>query len=121
MPRCLVDEALPRTLARLLRESGIHADHVLDVGLQGKSDDEVFAYAQAHGLALVTVDMDFTNILHFPPESHQGIFVARYPDRISKDTLLRSIVEAIRSVPDEDVEHTLLIIEPGAIRFHRKR
>jgi|SRR5579859_3963695 len=121
MPRCLVDEALPRTLAKLLRETGIQADHTIDVGLRGKSDDEVFAYAQEHGLALVTLDMDFANILHFPPESHQGIFVARYPDWISIATLLRSIVDAIRSVADEDIPHTLIIIEPGAIRFRRKR
>jgi len=121
MPRCLVDEALPRTLAKLLKEAGIPAAHVLDVGLGGKSDDEVFAFAQAQGLALVTVDRDFTNILHFPTESHRGIFVARFPDRISIATLLRSIVEAIRSVPDEEVEKTLIIIEPGAIRLHRKR
>lgn len=121
MSRCLVDEALPRTLAKLLQEAGIQAVDVRDVGLAGKSDDEVFSHAQAHGLALVTLDLDFSNILKFPLESHGGIFVARFPDRISKATLLKSIVEAIRSVPDEDIPHTLFIIEPGSIRIRRSR
>jgi predicted nuclease of predicted toxin-antitoxin system len=121
MPRCLVDEALPGRLAKLLTEAGIPAVHVRDVGLRGKSDDEVFAYAQAQGMALVTLDTDFGNILHFPTEAHRGIFVARFPDRISIATIMRSIVDCIRSISDEEVEKTLIIIEPGAIRFHRKR
>jgi len=121
MVRCLIDEALPRALAKILLEAGIQAVDARDVGLAGKSDDEVFAYAQSHGLALVSLDLDFSNILHFPPESHCGIFVARFPDQISKATLLKSIVDAIRSVSEEDVLHTLVIIEPGSIRFRRKR
>lgn len=119
MPRCLIDEALPRSLSKRLVAAGIHAVDARDIGLGGKSDDEVFSYAQAQGLALVTLDLDFSNILRFPPQSHHGIFVARFPDQISKETLLRSIVEAIRSVADEDVPRTLIIIEPGAIRFRR--
>lgn len=120
MPRCLVDEALPPKLAKLLTEAGIESVHALDVGLRGEPDDQVLALAIAEGRALVTIDADFANILRFPPESHRGIFVARFPDRISIATLLRSIVEAIRSIPDEEVDKTLIIIEAGAIRFRRK-
>jgi len=35
-------------------------------------------------------------------------------------TLMRSIVEAVRLVPEDEVDKTLIIIAPGAIRFRRK-
>lgn len=36
MPRYLVDENPPRSLVRMLRDSGLEASHVNDVGYRGK-------------------------------------------------------------------------------------
>lgn len=43
--RFLTDEDVPRSTARILREAGFDAVDTRDVGLRGKSDAEVFAYA----------------------------------------------------------------------------
>jgi len=39
--RFLTDEDVPRSTARILREAGFDATDVRDVGLRGKSDEEV--------------------------------------------------------------------------------
>ena len=43
--RILVDESLGDAVADYLRERGYRAAFVKDVGLSGRSDEEVFAYA----------------------------------------------------------------------------
>jgi len=78
--RFLVDEDLPRSTARMLREAGHEADDIRDLGLSGHSDREIFDQAQLRAAALLTGDSDFANILLFPPETHAGILVSRIPD-----------------------------------------
>ena len=58
MARFLVDEDLPRSLVPQLRAAGIAADDVRDVGLRGRSDDEIFEYAVAHILKRVTRNVE---------------------------------------------------------------
>ena len=56
MPAFLVDEDVPRSTAPALRQAGYLAEDVRDVGLRGHPDQDIFAYAQAHGQILVTAD-----------------------------------------------------------------
>jgi predicted nuclease of predicted toxin-antitoxin system len=78
--RFITDEDIPRSTARVLRDAGFDADDVRDVGLRGKSDQEVFEFAQVEKRLLITCDMGFSNILHFPPGENYGILVVRVPD-----------------------------------------
>ena len=73
MLKFLVDEDMPRSTARILRDKGYEALDVRDCGLRGKSDDEVFAFAQRSGAVLITGDAGFGNIMHFPAGSHAGM------------------------------------------------
>jgi predicted nuclease of predicted toxin-antitoxin system len=119
--RFLVDEDLPRSLARELRESGIDAVDGRDVGLRGRSDAEIFAFAVAEGRVLLTADLGFGNVLAFPANSHHGIVVARFPSQIPIRTLNDAILAAIRSLTDDDIEQAVVVIEPGRMRLRRKR
>lgn len=117
--RLLVDEDMARSTTAALREAGYTADDVRDVGLRGRSDPEVFAYAQAHGRILVTADKGFTNTLAYPLGTHAGIMVVRVPDelptRIANDALLRTL-EALEG---EDLAGVLVIVELGRARIRR--
>ena len=119
MPRFLVDEDLPRSLARELRTSGADARDVRDVGLRGKADRAVFEFAVANHLVLLTADLGFANILRFPPGSHAGIAVARFPDELPTSAMNASIRAALDGISDEDLAGSLLIIEAGRIRLRR--
>lgn len=56
----LVDNQLPAALAKWLASHGQEAVHVLDLGLADAKDEEIWKYAQAHSLVLITKDEDFS-------------------------------------------------------------
>jgi len=66
MARFLVDEDLPRSLAPSLAAAGLSAEDVRDHGLRGRPGDDVFAYAAAHGFAILSGDLGFGNIVRSP-------------------------------------------------------
>jgi len=117
--KCLVDEALPRSMAKSLRAEGIDAVDVRDVGLKGRSDDEVFAYAVQHGYCLLTLDRDFAGRLRFPPQPHPGILLGRFPETISSPVLVREITRLLIQLAGEDLRQTVVILGPGRIRLRR--
>jgi predicted nuclease of predicted toxin-antitoxin system len=117
----LVDEDLPRSLARDLRAAAFDAVDVRDVGLRGRPDRDVFAFAVSEGRVLLTGDLGFGNVLAFPQATHRGVLVARFPSDTSARTLNDAILAALRTLTDEDVEHAVVIIEPGRIRLRRGR
>jgi len=120
MPRFLIDEDLPRSLARLLREGGTHSEDVRDIGLRGRADDEVIRHAAAHDLVLLTADLGFGNILRFPLESHAGVVVVRLPNEMPTASLNHRILGALRGLSEEEVSGNLVIIEPARIRLRRR-
>jgi len=118
--RLLVDEDLPRSLVQTLRSAGLEAQHVIDVGLRGRSDDEVFDHALSGKFALLTADIGFGNLLRYPLGSHAGVIVARFPNEVPTSTLAAAIVEALGQITDEDLQGSLVIIEPGRVRLRKK-
>jgi predicted nuclease of predicted toxin-antitoxin system len=66
--RLLVDENLPPRLTPWLRARGAEADHVLDLGLRGATDEAVWERALALQAGILTRDGDFLAILQVSPE-----------------------------------------------------
>lgn len=104
MPAFLVDEDLPRSLARRLREEGLDAVDVRDVGLRGCPDAAVFAYAQKTRRVVVTGDHGFGNLLAYPVGSHAGILVATFPN----ETPVTVLNDAIGSCRPSSVSPPLI-------------
>ncbi len=71
--RFLLDENVPRTIFKLLRRKGFHAEYVP----QGIDDRTVIKIAREKNLILITRDSDFADELRYPPNSHPGIIVLR--------------------------------------------
>ena len=120
MIRYLVDEDLPRSLARTMREAGLEAEDVRDIGLRGRSDREVLSSAAERGSVLVSADLGFANLLEFPAGTHRGIVVVRFPNEISNAAVNRMIVDALRGMSEEELHGCLVIIEPSRVRLRRK-
>ena len=114
--RFITDEDVPRSTARVLRNAGFDAVDVRDVGLRGKSDQQVFAYAQNEGRLLITCDMGFSNILNFPPSENYGILVVRIPDSEPIDKFNWEVLRAVQEV-GENLIHHLAIVEIGKVRL----
>ena len=106
-------------MARLLRSNDFEVEDVRDVGLRGRSDEEIAAYAEAKGLAIITADLGFGNVLRFPGAIRHGIVVARFPNEISTTTLSEAILAAVRGTGPEEITGHVLVVEPGTIRLRR--
>jgi len=120
MPKFVIDEDMPRSTAKVLRTKGYEALDVRDLGLRGKSDDEIFKFAHKEKAVTLTSDSGFGNLLHFPVGSHSGIVIAHFPNEISTSELNNQIIKAIELLSEIDFKGNLIIIEPGKIRIRRK-
>lgn len=63
MKRVLLDQGLPRSSARLLREAGWDGVHVGEIGMSRAGDAEILSVAQDEGRVCVTLDADFHALL----------------------------------------------------------
>ena len=74
-----LDENLDARLVPLLAAEGFEVDSVRDEGLSGSPDETIFETCMAAERILITLDLDFSNPLRFPPELTHGILVVRPP------------------------------------------
>jgi predicted nuclease of predicted toxin-antitoxin system len=72
-----VDENLPEIAATILREAGYDTETVLSEGLGGAPDTILAAVCQKERRALVSLDLDFSDIRTYPPGEYPGIIVLR--------------------------------------------
>jgi len=115
--RLRLDENLDARLAAVLRRSGHEVATVRDQGLAGIDDQALYAHCGSDARILVTLDLDFANVLRYPPQASGGLVVFRGPDdllptlRILTETLIGALAQASPA-------GQLWIIEPGRVRVH---
>jgi predicted nuclease of predicted toxin-antitoxin system len=73
--RFLIDESLGVEAARVISDHGLDAIYVGDVGLAGRSDEDVAAYAKREGRIILTHDRDFLDDRRFPTDQNPGVVV----------------------------------------------
>ena len=120
MPRFVIDEDMPRSTARFLREWNYMAIDIRDCGLRGSDDDVIYQFAQDNQSALITGDMHFSNIMRFPLGRHFGIVIVHFPNEVSTNEINRQLIERFKHLTNDDFNGNLVIIEPGKTRIRRK-
>ncbi len=111
-----LDENIPVEAAALLREVGHDAVTVLDQNMGGKADEIVIEVCSQEQRALITLDLDFSDIKTYPPSSYHGIFVLRIKQQ-SRSKVLEAIAKLIPYLPSEPIEKQLWIVEEDKIRI----
>jgi predicted nuclease of predicted toxin-antitoxin system len=91
-----LDENIPAGLVGTLTALGHDVDSVLEEGLAGHCDPDVWAGAQASGRFLVTQDLDFSDLRQFIPGTHSGLLLIRLkqPGRRRVASRVRMLFEA---------------------------
>jgi len=112
------DESTPYNLIQHFRNSGIEVITVKEKGLSGAEDEKVLKFAVDNKLTLLTADLDFGNILLYPPATHLGVIVIRYSPRVTIQ-LLKVIDAFVGSYKNEDLEKSLIIIDKSKYRVRR--
>ncbi|MBI4411475.1 MAG: DUF5615 family PIN-like protein [Deltaproteobacteria bacterium] len=120
MPKFVIDEDMPRSLGKLLKNSGFDAKDIRDYGLRGAGDSEIFKFARENKAVLVSGDLGFGNILVYPLDSHWGIVIAHFPNEMTTDEISRQLIKRIQELQESDFKGNLMIMEPGRVRIKRK-
>jgi len=119
MLKFLIDENMPRSTAEALKKIGYDTMDVRDCKLSGKSDEEVFKYAQNEKAVILTADRGFGNILRFPLGNHNGIIIANFPNEMSTVEMNSHLVRQIQSLSEEKIIGGLVIIDSNKVRTRK--
>jgi len=114
--RFKLDENIPQAAVSLLRKNGHEADTVYDEYLGGASDATVINFARQENRALVTLDLDFSDIRTYPPQNFPGIIILR--PRYQSTLQIMALLETMLSFIDKEmVDRSLWVVEPHGLRI----
>jgi predicted nuclease of predicted toxin-antitoxin system len=114
--RFKVDENLPVEIADLLRSAGQLVETIEEEGLRGVDGDVLMMQLQREGRALVTLDLDFSDIRAYPPQAYHGIIILR-TKRQDKATLLTLVQQFIPLLQVGPLAGNLWIVEADRVRI----
>ncbi len=115
-----IDENLPVEAADLLRAAGHEADTAQEEGLASAEDETLSNRIRLEGRAIVTLDLDFSDIRAYPPQDYSGIIILR-PNRQDKDSLLALVRRLLPLLLVEPLAGCIWIVEPDRIRIRQGR
>lgn len=115
--RFKLDENLDVRLAPLVEEGGHDVDTIRSEDLSGSTDDVVYETCIRAGRVLITLDLDFSNPVRFPPAATPGIIVVR-PHRAILPQIRATLVATLPALKTRTLAGKLWIIEPGRIRVY---
>ncbi len=116
--RLKLDENIAASAAARLAALGHDVHTVIEEGLSGHVDGEVWKAAQAESRFLVTQDLDFSDKRRFAPGDHAGILVIRLPD--TEQWRVSDYLAAWFSTPEADSwERCFVVATPNKVRVRR--
>lgn len=113
--KLLLDETYSARLAEALRAAGVDVRTVVELGLAGSSDPEIFAAAIGDGYALLT-----ENVADFPRISaeqvsagqhHAGVLIALSSRFSRRAAGIESLVFAVRDIADQQLTDRLVYLQ----------
>ena len=113
-----LDENFGTRTVPIFRDFGHDVETVRDESLGGASDRVVFQPCIGEARCLVTLDLDFADVLRFPPHETHGVAVVRLPKHTSQGVLSLLVRTFLVALQTESILGRLWIIEAGRIRIH---
>lgn len=107
-----------RTLSLFL-QAGHDVHTVFQEELQGASDQVIYVTCCSEERCLITLDLDFSDVVRFPPQNSGGIVVIRAPRNPSLRLLEQMIRSLLTFAQRHSIDKQLLIVEVGRIRIHQ--
>jgi predicted nuclease of predicted toxin-antitoxin system len=114
-----VDEDLPRLAVQILQEHGYDAASVIEQGMGGWKDPQLWIAVQSEERFLVTADKGFGDIRVYPPGKHFGVLLLR-PDEDGIRPVLELLEQVVNCYKLEELVRTVTVVTPRGIRMRRE-
>lgn len=114
-----LDENFGTRTQQIFRVAGHEVETVRDEGLSGAADEQIYDVCCVEGFCLVTLDLEFSNVIRFSPELANGIAVIRVSQNPSLATLEKLVKQFLSALERDSIEKHLWIIEVGKIHVHQ--
>jgi len=111
-----IDENLHKEVNELLRDNGHDAVTVYDQQLRGQADEEIAAVCKREERVIVTQDLDFSNIVAYPPEDYPGIIVFRLHDP-SRPSILAAMRRLLPLLATQSLSGCLWTVDDAGMRI----
>lgn len=116
-----LDENLGTRTRQVFEVAGHDIETVVGEGLSGGPDTELNEVCRREERCLVTLDLDFADVLRFPPAQSSGIIVIRVPRNPTLPILEQLARQIISAMQQMAVQGNLWIVEVGRIRVHQQQ
>ena len=73
----LLDECVFSSVKTVFKKLGLKTVEIVNLKMQGATDQEVINKAKELKAVLATIDLGFANILRYPPQKYEGIIVLK--------------------------------------------
>lgn len=116
----LLDQNVPREVGEWLRRErpGWRVVHVCDVGLGGRDDLDIFAWAQDRGFVVLTFDEDFADRRMFPVGGSRGVIRLRiWPTTV--ENAVGALARLLACAAPDELAGALTIVGRSRIRIRR--
>jgi len=120
MMKIKIDEDLPKAVAVLVRERIPDTSSVLDEGISGTLDPELWEIVQREKRFLITGDKGFADIRKYPPGTHFGVLLLR-PESEGISQLIELIQEVLTSDMLDKLGGCIGVATPGRLRMRRPK
>ena len=115
-----LDENMPLSLCKVLKEMGHDIDTVPEENLSGHADPDVWAAAQDAGRLLITQDLDFSDIRKFAPGTHRGIVLVRLRQP-GRHALHQRVWNLFKTESVESFAACFVVVTERKLRIHRPK
>lgn len=97
-----LDENLGNRGQALIRDAGYGVSTVSLQEMEGAIDEVLIEVCRVEARVLVTLDLDFANPIHYPPNKYAGIIVLRPPKEPGYEDILECIRAMLRGLDQAD-------------------
>ena len=115
MTKFKTDENIPVEAAHDLQRAGHDAMTIAEQHMAGQPDVRVAEVCRMEGRALLTLDLDFSDIRVFPPGDSPGIIILRPAVQTVKN-IQRLVRQVVALLCTEQLDGHLWIVDEGQIR-----
>jgi predicted nuclease of predicted toxin-antitoxin system len=113
-----IDEDLPKLVTIRLRENGYQADSVVEEGMSGWKDSDIWQRVQLEARFLLTADKGFADLRVYPPGSHAGVMLIR-PDQDGIRPIIDLLEKVLHDFDLRDLAGMISVVTPRGVRVRR--